>query len=380
MSPNDAAASDAPKTTPLDALHHELGARMVTFAGYAMPVQYAAGIIAEHRHTRAAASLFDVSHMGQATLTATAGGAVAALVERLVPGDIAGLAPGAMRYTLLLNDAGGIIDDLMVTRPDDGTTERLDIVVNAAGKDADFAHIGAELGAAATLERHADRALLALQGPAAAGVMAGHAPAAAVLKFLTGAALGVAGHNCFVSRSGYTGEDGFEISVAGDGAEALARTLLADPAVAPAGLGARDSLRLEAGLCLYGHDIDTTTTPVEAALAWTVARRRREAADFPGAATIGGQLADGAARRRVGLALDGRQPARQGADIVASDGSVAGTVTSGGFSPTLGHSIAMGYVATPLAAPGTELGLRVRGRELPARVVKLPFVGPNYHR
>jgi aminomethyltransferase len=370
------ASSAALKRTALHALHVELGARMVPFASYDMPVQYPSGIIAEHRHTRSAAGLFDVSHMGQARLL---GDDPAAAFERLVPGDIVGLAPGGMRYSLLLDETGGIIDDLMATRSVEGTGV-LQLVVNAACKDGDFAHIAAALTGVATLERDDDRALLALQGPQAAAVLARLAPAAGKLAFMQGAPMTVDGAQCFVTRSGYTGEDGFEISVANGAAEELARRLLAEPEVAPVGLGARDSLRLEAGLCLYGHDIDRDTTPVEAALAWTIARRRREARDFPGAARILAQLVDGAPRRRVGLLVDGRAPAREGAPIADAAGNRVGTVTSGGFAPTLERPIAMGYVARANAAPDTLLTLSVRDRPVAARVTKLPFVAANYHR
>lgn len=370
------ASSASLKKTPLHALHVELGARMVPFAGYDMPVQYPAGILAEHRHTRAAAGLFDVSHMGQARLV---GADPAAAFERLVPGDLTGLAPGGMRYTLLLNEDGGILDDLMVTRPADG--ERvLQLVVNAACKDADFAHIEAALAGTATLERDDNRALLALQGPQAAAVLMRLAPAAGDLAFLQGALMSVDGVDCFVSRSGYTGEDGYEISLPAALADALARRLLDAPEVEPIGLGARDSLRLEAGLCLYGHDIDTTTTPVEAGLAWTIARRRRASADFPGAARILAQLADGATRRRVGILPEGRVPAREGTAIIETEGRTIGAVTSGGFSPTLDRPIAMGYIDSEFAAAGTDMVLMVRNRPVAATVVKMPFIEPNYHR
>ena len=373
----DASAASL-KTTPLNALHKELGARMVPFAGYEMPVQYPAGILAEHTHTRTAAGLFDVSHMGQAVLR---GDDPAAAFERLVPGDITGLAPGAMRYSLLLNEAGGILDDLMVTRPGEpGTEGRLYLVVNAACKDADFAHIADRLDGLATLERDDGRALLALQGPQAAAVMARLAPGAGDLVFMRAAAMTVDGVECYVSRAGYTGEDGFEISIPADAADGLARRLLGEPEVAPVGLGARDSLRLEAGLCLYGHDIDTTTTPVEAALSWAVAKRRRESADFPGAAAILEQLGGGAPRRRVGLLPEGRAPVREGAAISDSDCNEIGSVTSGGFSPTLERPIAMGYVATAFAEIGTEVQVHLRGRDLTATVAAMPFVEPNYYR
>jgi len=371
-------ASASLKTTPLNALHKEYGARMVPFAGYEMPVQYPAGIIAEHTHTRTAAGLFDVSHMGQAVLR---GDDPAAAFERLVPGDISGLAPGAMRYSLLLNQAGGILDDLMVTRPGaPGAEGQIYLVVNAACKDADFAHIDEQLQGIATLERDDERALLALQGPQAASVMARLAPAAGDLVFMRAAAMAVDGVDCFVSRAGYTGEDGFEISAPADAAERVARRLLAEPEVEPVGLGARDSLRLEAGLCLYGHDIDTTTTPVEAALNWAGAKRRRESADFPGAATILGQIAGGATRRRVGLLPEGRAPVREGAAISDRDGAEIGQVTSGGFSPTLGRPIAMGYVGSAFAEVGTEVRVNLRGRSLATTVAAMPFVEPNYYR
>lgn len=374
----DASAASLLKATPLNALHKELGARMVPFAGYEMPVQYPSGIIAEHTHTRTAAGLFDVSHMGQAVLR---GDDPAAAFERLVPGNIAGLAPGAMRYSLLLNGAGGILDDLMVTRPGEpGTEGQISLVVNAACKDADFAHIAGQLEGLATLERDDERALLALQGPQAAAVMARLAPGAGNLVFMHAAAMTVDGVDCFVSRAGYTGEDGFEISTPADAADGLARRLLAEPEVEPVGLGARDSLRLEAGLCLYGHDIDATTTPVEAALTWAVAKGRRESADFPGAAAILKQLDGGAARRRVGLLPEGRAPVREGAAISDGDGNEIGHVTSGGFAPTLERPIAMGYVASAFAEVGTEVRVNLRGRDLKAAVAAMPFVEPNYYR
>ena len=365
------------KFTPLHALHLELGGKMVPFAGYAMPVQYPTGIMGEHRHTRAAAGLFDVSHMGQAWLDAPG---IAALLETLVPGDIQGLAPGQIRYSLLMAEDGGILDDLMITRPlDDTDGSRLFLVVNAACKDQDFAHIAAKLAGRATLTRLDDRALLALQGPKAAEVMARLGPEANRLVFMTASPVTVAGIDCLVSRSGYTGEDGFEISVPADRAEDLARTLLAQPDVAPIGLGARDSLRLEAGLCLYGHDIDTTTDPIEASLAWTVPKRRREAADFPGAARVLAALKDGVTRRRVGIRPLGRAPAREGTVIALPDGGAEiGIVTSGGFGPTVEGPVAMGYVPPALAKPGTRIDLIVRGKPLPAEVAALPFAPHRY--
>jgi aminomethyltransferase len=361
------------KTTPLDAWHRAQGARMVPFASYAMPVQYQ-GVLAEHLHCRAAAALFDVSHMGQAVLP---GAAAATALERLVPGDLQGLKPGRQRYTLLLNEAGGIIDDLMVANIGE---DRLFLVVNASRKDADFSHIAANMPAGVRIRPIENRALLALQGPAAAAVIARIGPEAARLPFMGISPVTLAGIPCLVSRSGYTGEDGFEISVPADRAEALARRLVVEPEVAPAGLGARDSLRLEAGLCLYGNDIDELTTPVEAGLTWVIGRHRRVAWDFPGAVAIRDQLEHGANRHRVGIRPDGRAPARAQTDIVAGDGTAAGTITSGGFSPTLSAPIAMGYVRKDLAADGTPLHLVVRGKPLPGRVVPMPFVPHRYAR
>ena len=361
------------KTTPLDAWHRAQGARMVPFAGYAMPVQYQ-GVLAEHLHCRAAAALFDVSHMGQAVLP---GASAATALERLVPGDLQGLKPGRQRYTLLLNEAGGIIDDLMVANIGE---DRLFLVVNASRKDDDFSHIAANMPAGVRIRPIENRALLALQGPAAAAVIARIGPEAARLPFMGISPVTLAGIPCLVSRSGYTGEDGFEISVPADRAEALARRIVAEPEVAPAGLGARDSLRLEAGLCLYGNDIDELTTPVEAGLTWVIGRRRRVAWDFPGAVAIRDQLEHGAHRHRVGIRPDGRAPARAQTDIVAGDGTAAGTITSGGFSPTLSAPIAMGYVRKDLAADGTPLHLVVRGKSLPGRVVPMPFVPHRYAR
>lgn len=369
------------KVTPLHALHHELGAKMVPFAGYDMPVQYPAGVLTEHLHTREAAGLFDVSHMGQARLEGPDFETSARALEALVPGDILDLEPGAIRYTLLLNDAGGIRDDLMVTRPvEPERAGALFLIVNAACKEADFAHIAAHLPANVKLVRIENRALIALQGPRAADVLARFAPAASAMDFMTARAMDVAGVPCLVSRSGYTGEDGYEISIPEAQAVALARKLLAVPEVKPIGLGARDSLRLEAGLCLYGHDIDEMTTPVEAALAWTIARRRRAGADFPGARIVLDQLANGAHRRRVGLLPEGKAPAREGAEIVDVSGRTIGAVTSGGYGPTVGGPIAMGYVETAFSKAGTEVQLMVRGKGRPARVVALPFIEKRFHR
>jgi aminomethyltransferase len=350
---------------------------MVPFAGYEMPVQYPAGIIAEHLHTRSRAGLFDVSHMGQVRLAGA--GAVAAL-ETLVPGDLAALAPGRMRYTLLLNEAGGIIDDLMVTRLSDG----LFLVVNAACKHGDLAHLRARLDPALEIEPQFERALLALQGPMASAVLARFVPGINRIPFMSAAEGAIRGVPCGITRSGYTGEDGFEISTAPEHAVAIAETLLAEPEVAPIGLGARDTLRLEAGLCLYGHDIDETTSPIEAGLAWTIGKRRRDSISqgggFPGAARILRELTAPPARRRVGIRPDGRAPAREGSAIVDAAGNNIGTVTSGGFGPSLNAPIAMGYVAREHAAEGTALSVVVRDVARPVRVSAMPFVPTRYYR
>ena len=367
-----------PDQTPLYDLHIERGARMVTFAGYAMPVQYPSGIIKEHQHTRTEAGLFDVSHMGQAYLHGRDGD-VAEALETLVPGNITGLLPGQQRYSLLLNENGGILDDLMVSRPPERMgPNRLFLVVNAATKGADFVHIEETLGDRVRLERLDDRALMALQGPKAVDVLARLDSSVADLAFMNVGMASLMGAECLVSRSGYTGEDGFEISVPAVQAEALARRLMAEDEVAPIGLGARDSLRLEAGLCLYGHDIDENTTPVEAGLNFALARRRREEGGFPGASRILKQLEYGPDRLRVGLKLEGRAPAREGAEIINSHEEVVGTVTSGGFGPTIGGPIAMGYVIADFAREGTDLAIRVRGKALPACVASLPFVPHRY--
>ena len=386
--PTDPEPQTAPyaklKATPLDLLHKALGARMVPFAGWSMPLQYVAGVLTEHLHCRAAgsAALFDVSHMGQASLH---GSGAAGALEALVPGDIQGLPPGRQRYTLLTNDQGGIIDDLMVARL---APDRLFLVVNASRRDTDLTHIAANLPAGVTLERHDDRALLALQGPGAAGVMARLGPAAAAWPFMAAGPVRIGGIDCLASRSGYTGEDGFEISVPDHLADRLARLLLDQPEVQPAGLGARDSLRLEAGLCLYGQDIGEATTPVEAGLDWVIGRRRRDDWCFPGGAVLREQIRHGCARVRVGLLPEGRAIARTGAPILAEDGSAAGSVTSGGFAPSLNAPVAMGMIRRELAVPGTaprlqvpvQLRVQVRGRLLPARIVPLPFVPHRFAR
>ena len=362
--------------TPLFDLHVGAGARMVGFAGYEMPVQYGHGVLYEHNHTRAQAGLFDVSHMGQALLSPNTGGADAALImEKLVPGGISTLGEGRIRYTLLTHADGGIRDDLMVTR----FGETVWLVVNAACKTTDFAYIAEALDGLATLEVQG-RALLALQGPQAAHVLARHIEGVDRLTFMEARWVDWRGYELLVSRCGYTGEDGFEISLPPEIAEEFAVALLDDDEVALIGLGARDSLRLEAGLCLYGHDIDLTTSPAEADLLWTIPKRRRESADYPGADIVSTHLASGAPRLRVGLLPDGRAPAREGTDICAPDGASIGTVTSGGFSPTLGRPVAMGYVAADFADPDTPVHLMVRGRALPARVSEMPFVPHKYVR
>ena len=359
--------------TPLYDLHRALGAKLVPFAGYEMPLHYAAGILAEHLHVRAKAGLFDVSHMGQLRLE---GVDAAHSLEALVPGDIVGLKPGRMRYTLFTNKAGGALDDLMVTR----AADHLFLVVNAARKAEDTAHLRHHLPGSVALTPLADRALLALQGPAAAEVLGRLMPETRTMAFLSGAPAQIDSVACFVTRSGYTGEDGFELSVPARDAEHVARLLLAAPEVMPVGLGARDSLRLEAGLCLYGHDIDETTTVIEADLAWTVGKRRRTEGGFPGADVIARQLAQGAPRRRVGLKPEGRAPAREGTPILDARGNPLGQVTSGGFGPSVDGPIAMGYVAASGVVVGATVDLLVRGTKRPARIVPLPFVPTRYYR
>ncbi|MDE2182470.1 MAG: glycine cleavage system aminomethyltransferase GcvT [Alphaproteobacteria bacterium] len=363
------------RRTPLHALHVELGARMVPFAGYDMPVQYPSGIIKEHLHTREKAGLFDVSHMGQAFLS---GADPARALERVTPADLAGLKQGMQRYGLLLNDQGGIKDDFMTTRLEGEPA--LFLVVNASMKESDFAYIGERLKGVATLAPQPDRALLALQGPAAGAVLSRHAPGIDGLTFMQVVRTGIAGIPAIVGRTGYTGEDGFEISIAAKDAEVLARRLLREAEVMPIGLGARDSLRLEAGLCLYGHDIDETTDPVEANLVWAIGKRRKLEKDFPAADKIMQALHCGAARKRVGIRPDGKAPVRDGAEILNKDGRVIGRITSGGYGPSLNAPIAMGYVEAPYAGDGTELGLSVRGKIVPARVAPMPFVAHRYKR
>jgi aminomethyltransferase len=387
--PPESVVSEPLKRTPLHQAHVAAGARMVAFAGYEMPVQYADGVLKEHLWTRQHAGAFDVSHMGPAflTLTAKTGDAeadhraVAAIVETLVCGDIAGLKPGQLRYTLMLNDDGGIVDDLIIGRPLWASRQgMLYIVVNSATKDGDFALLEAAAAGRATLTRADDRALIALQGPEAAAVLAPILPEAADLGFMTHRRIDLDGHGLAVSRSGYTGEDGLEILVPAAIAEAFWGRLMADERVRPIGLGARDSLRLEAGLPLYGHDADESVSPIEAALAFAVSKRRRKAGDFPGAARTARELAGGLSHVRVGLKVLEGAPAREGAQIVATDGAVVGRVTSGGFSPSLGIPIAMGFVPPALATPETRLAVIVRGKAQAAEVTPLPFVPHHYVR
>lgn len=367
--------------TPLHARHVTLGARMVPFAGYDMPVQYPAGIMAEHNWTRESAGLFDVSHMGQAFLVGPDHETTARALEALIPADIVNLPPGKQRYSQLLNEEGGILDDLMVTRSADPDEDgALLLVVNAACKTQDYAHIEARLPANVKLVKAEHRGLIALQGPKAEEALAALNPEAAEMGFMTLRTLKLGGVKANVSRSGYTGEDGYEISAAADRIGEIWDALLLDARVKPIGLGARDSLRLEAGLCLYGHDIDTTTSPVEAALNWSIQKRRREEGGFPGAARIQREFAEKPARIRVGLLPEGRAPAREGAEIATADGTIVGKVTSGGFGPTLNGPCAMGYVAREHSAPGTKLDLIVRGKPLPATVAAMPFVPNRYKR
>jgi len=367
--------------TPLYPLHVELGARIAPFAGYAMPIQYPSGILAEHQQTRTKAGLFDVSHMGQAWLDGPDHLTVARALEAFCPADIVGLPPGRQRYTQFLNAEGGVIDDLMVSRPPDADG-RLALVVNASRKAVDFDLLRAHLPANVELTVRDDAALIALQGPLAAATLARLAPGSGVesWSFMAVGSLKIGDFACEASRSGYTGEDGFEISLAAKEADGFARLLLRQDGVAPVGLGARDTLRLEAGLCLYGHELDETTDPIEAGLAWSVPKRRREGGGFPGAARIQAALAGEVKRRRVGLKLEGRAPARDGAEILDSSGAKIGVVTSGGFGPSVGAPIAMGYVTPEFAKIGTAVGIVVRGKALPAHVATLPFHPHAYHR
>ena len=367
--------------TPLHDRHVSLGARMVGFAGYDMPVQYKEGILAEHLWTRAHAGLFDVSHMGQCFLIGRDHETVARALEALIPADIVNLLPGQQRYSQFLNAEGGVMDDIMVTRsadPDEDGT--LMVVVNAGCKDADFAHLKAHLPTHIKLIIAEHRALLALQGPEAASVLAKHCAGADSMAFMTGASTLFDTIPVHISRSGYSGEDGFEISVTADKVVVVNERLLAHPEVKPIGLGARDSLRLEAGLCLYGHELDPTTSPVEAQIQWSIQKRRRQEGGFPGFERISRELSEGPQRKRVGLLPEGRAPAREGTEITTLDGVKIGTVTSGGFGPTLNGPCAMGYVETAHSAIGTKVHLMVRGNAMPATIVAMPFVPHRFHR
>ncbi|WOE78222.1 glycine cleavage system aminomethyltransferase GcvT [Pseudomonas protegens] len=365
--------------TPLHSLHLELGARMVPFAGYDMPVQYPLGVMKEHQHTREHAGLFDVSHMGQIRLS---GANAAQALETLVPVDIIDLPVGMQRYAMFTNEQGGILDDLMVANLGDG---QLFLVVNAACKEQDLAHLRQHIGDQCDIHPlFEERALLALQGPAAVTVLARLAPEVAQMTFMQFKPVQVLGADCFVSRSGYTGEDGFEISLPADRAEKLARALLAEPEVAAIGLGARDSLRLEAGLCLYGHDMNSDTTPIQASLLWAISKVRRadgaRAGGFPGAQAIFAQQQDGVSRKRVGLLPQERTPVREGAEIVDAEGNIIGNVCSGGFGPTLGGPLAMGYLDIKHSALDTPVAAIVRGKKVPMLVSKMPFVPQRYYR
>jgi aminomethyltransferase len=375
MSQSESLSNPVLNVTPLHALHVRLGARMAGFAGWDMPIQYAHGLIAEHLWTRRSAGLFDVSHMGQIILEGP--GAIAAL-EQLVAADIAGLGDNRTRYAQFITHDGGIIDDLMVTRlPAPAGTDRLFLVVNAGRKTVDVAHLAQNLsGSDVNMQVLDDRALIALQGPRAVDVLKDRLPGVEAMSFMSFMTIGEA----LITRSGYTGEDGFEISLPASQIDAFAGDLLNDERVKPVGLGARDSLRLEAGLCLYGHDIDESTSPVEAALAWSIGKRRRIEGGFAGANRIQRELRDGPERKRIGLLLEGRQPAREGAQIAAPNGEIVGTVTSGSFSPSLERCIAMGTVAAAFARADTPLNILVRGKALPARVVPMPFVPHTYIR
>lgn len=360
--------------TPLFALHEELGGKMVPFAGYAMPVQYPLGVMGEHNHTRTSAGLFDVSHMGQVVIT---GPKADEWMETLVPGNIVDLKTNQIRYSMFTNDQGGILDDLMITKREND----LFLVVNAACKTQDIAHMTAHLPQGFTLTELTDRALIALQGPKAAEILSRFAEGADQMDFMTYRQVTICGAECFISRSGYTGEDGHEISIPADKAEEVCRALLGEDGVEAVGLGARDSLRLEAGLCLYGHDLTTDTTPVEGSLLWAIGKRRREEGGFPGDKIILAQIATkDYTKKRVGILPTGRAPAREGTVILDADDTEIGTVTSGSFGPTFGGPVAMGYVKTDYAAPETEVFLLVRGKKHPARVAKMPFVPQRYYR
>jgi aminomethyltransferase len=369
------------KRTPLYDAHAALGAKLVPFAGYEMPVQYPMGVLAEHNWTRQHAGLFDVSHMGQCFVMSPDFATSAAAIEKLVPADILGLHPKQQRYSQLLNETGGTLDDLMITRADyKGYEGWLYVVVNAGCKAQDYLHIAKYLPNGVSFKVGADMALLALQGPMAEEVLAKYAPAVRELKFMFFESLNIGGIDVHVSRSGYSGEDGFELSVWNKDVEKLWALLLAEEPVRPIGLGARDSLRLEAGLCLYGHELDETISPIEAGLAWSIAKRRREEGGFMGAARVQQELHDGVSRKRVGIKPDGRAPARDGTEVLDLSGRKIGIITSGGFGPTVGGPVAMGFVESAFAAVDTKIQLLVRGQALSATIVKLPFVPNNFKR
>ncbi len=360
-----------PSKTPLFALHEELGGKMVDFAGWMMPVNYPLGVAGEHKHCREKAGLFDVSHMGQVELI---GEGAAELLETLVPSSITTLPVGKARYTFFTNPMGGIMDDLIVANVGD----RLYMVVNASMREQDIDHM--RMGMPSIKIKELDRALIAIQGPAAEAIVAAHAPAAADLKFMETALVDLFGAECRISRLGYTGEDGYEISLPNDRGEEITCEFLKHPDLEPVGLGARDSLRLEAGLCLYGNDIDNDTSPVEAQLNWAMQKKRREEGGFPGEERILRELSEGPSRKLCGIKPDGRAPARRGVEVADKDGNVIGSITSGGFGPTFEGPVSMGYVTTEFAEPGTAVNLLIRGKEMPATIIKLPFVQQNYKR
>ncbi|MBG6162910.1 aminomethyltransferase [Labrenzia sp. EL_195] len=364
--------ADAPKRTPLYDLHVELGGKMVDFAGWEMPVQYPLGIMGEHKHCRAKAALFDVSHMGQVILK---GENVGAKLEALCPQAFSTLKEGKARYGFFTNENGGIMDDLIVSNAGD----HFFVVVNASMRHQDIPHMAKHLDGIEVIEIF-DRALIAVQGPKAEDVVGNLCPGVRDLKFMETMIGAINGVECRISRLGYTGEDGYEISIPQDGAVEVARAFLADDSCEPAGLGARDSLRLEAGLCLYGNDIDNDTSPIEASLIWAIQKRRREEGGFPGADRIQREIAEGTSRKLVGIRPEGRAPARQGVEVQSEDGKAIGVVTSGGFGPTAGGPVAMGYISTDSTEPGTRVNLMIRGKAQPAQIVSLPFVQQNYKR
>lgn len=370
--------SDNLKQTPLYQIHVEAQAKIIEFSGYAMPVQYPLGVKQEHLWTREHAGLFDVSHMGQAWLIGQSSEAVARALEKILPADLLGLEEGSQQYTQLLNAEGGIKDDLIVTKPlSEDYNDRMYMVVNAACKEEDYPFIAQQLGSDVRIERLEDRALLALQGPEAAKALESLIPAAAKLSYFNFRVFDWEGHEVLVSRSGYTGEDGFEISLPASAGAEFARKLLAMDEVQLIGLGARDSLRLEAGMCLYGHDLDEETTPVEASLLWSIGKRRREEGGFPGFAKIKDQISNGVTRKRVGLDIDSKAPCREGTEVYAGD-ELVGRICSGSFSPCLDRPIAMAYIAKEHSKVGTELSLLLRGKRIPAKVCKMPFVQNKY--